>query len=377
MNFRLKQNIKSFKPEGYVKESPEQDACSSNEPELIDCSLGVNPYGYSDMVDILFRDNLQNCDVSSYPLYPYPDLKKAIVSFWKGYCTVSSRNIRFGCGSVDVLRNINRAFIDKGTKVLGLAPTFTTFPSDVELCGGIFDYELLSENEDFRFDIEKFLSRINPEYSLIYIDNPNNPTGQVIPLSDIKRIVEKAIENDICVLVDEAYGDFMDLENSAVNLVSSFENLMVSRTFSKGFGLAGLRIGYVVSGEYLSEIISKVDTPFTVSSIGQLAAIVALTDYNFIAESMLKICRAKKRVVDNLRILKALHTDFEVPIMTLCHPDKEVDLHKMFMASCVLTESGDDFQGLGKNYVRMRVPKDTERLIGIINNIEELIETAI
>jgi len=276
---------------------------------------------------------------------------------------------------VEVLRNINRAFIDKGTKVLGLAPTFTTFPYDVELCGGEFEYELLSENENFRFDAEKFLSRITPEYSLIYIDNPNNPTGQVIPLSDIRRITEKAVENDICVLVDEAYGDFMDLGNSAVNLVNSFENLMVSRTFSKGFGLAGLRIGYVVAGEYLSEIISKVETPFTVNSVGQLAAIAALKNYDFISESMLKICRSKKSVLDNLRNIKALKTDFEVPIMTLCHPDEDVDLYQLFKSNRVLTESGEDFHGLGKNYVRMRVPKDSEKLIGIINKLEDCIET--
>jgi histidinol-phosphate aminotransferase len=373
VNFKLKQHIKNFKPESYVKESDCDDSSTVQDVELIDCALGVNPYGYSDAVDRLFEGNSLKCDLSSYPQHPYPDLKAEIVRFWAGRCSIQNRNIRFGSGSIDVLRNINRAFVGKGTRVLGLAPTFTSYPSDVELCEGVFEYELLSKNENFKFDAEKFLSRITPEHTLVYIDNPNNPTGQVIPLEDIKRILDKALENDVCVLVDEAYGDFMDIGNSAVPLVDSYENLMVTRTFSKGFGLAGLRIGYVVSGEYLSEIISKVDTPFQINSVGHLAAAAALKDKQFISESMLKICRAKAGIYDALEKIKVLETDSEVPIMTLFLPDEDTDLHGLFMEKGVLTESGEDFHGLGKNFVRMRVPKDSGKLISIISTIESSI----
>ena len=373
MNFKFKEHIKNFRPESYVKESAEGDICSTQSDGIIDCALGVNPYGYSDTVDRFFKNNFERCDLSSYPKYPYPELKKEIIRFWEGYCSIGNNNIRFGSGSMDVLRNVNRAFIGKNSKVLGLAPTFTPYPSDVELNEGIFDYELLSENENFKFAVEKFLSRITPDYTLIYIDNPNNPTGQVIPLEDIKRISEKALENGVCVLIDEAYGDFMDLDNSAVNLVNSFENIMVSKTFSKGFGLAGLRIGYVVSGEHLNDIISRVDTQFQLNSVGELAATAALKDYDFISESMLKICRAKACISDSFKKIEVLRTDPEVPIMTLHVKDPDIDLQKLFEVNGVLTESGEDFYGLGKNYVRMRIPKDHEKLINAIGKIENCI----
>lgn len=373
MNFKLRQNIKSFKPESYVKESSGDEVCNLCEKEIIDCSLGVNPYGHSNIVNRLFKDKLERCDISSYPLFPYIDLKKEIIRFWEEYCTIENKNIRFGCGSMEILQNINRVFIEKDTKVLGVAPTFTSYTSDVKLCEGIFDYELLSENENFKFDIEKFLARINPEYTLIYIDNPNNPTGQVIPLKHIKSIAQKAIENDICVLIDEAYGDFMDASNSAVNLVNAFENIIVSRTFSKGFGLAGVRIGYMIADEYLSGIVSKVNMPFTINNIGHLAAIEALKDCNFTSESRLKISRTKKSVIDSLRNIKVLETNLEVPIMTLYLTETEVNLYKLLKVNGVLTESGEDFHGLDKNFIRMRVPKDAGKLISIINKVENYI----
>ena len=171
----------------------------------------------------------------------------------------------------------------------------TPYPSDVKLYEGIFDHVLLKDNDNFKFNVTKFLQRMNPEYTLIYIDNPNNPTGQIIAIEDIKQIVVSAQEYNICVVIDEAYGDFMDNSNSAINLVDDFDNLMVVRTFSKGFGLAGLRVGYMITSEYLSEIYSKVDVPFTINNIGYSAAIISMKDKDFISYSRKKSMKSSKR----------------------------------------------------------------------------------
>ena len=82
--------------------------------------------------------------------------------------------------------------------------------------------------------------------NVIYLDNPNNPTGKIIPLEEIEEVVKKAAELDIAVIVDEVYGDFMSKENSSISLINQYDNLLIVRSFSKGFGLAGLRIGYVI-----------------------------------------------------------------------------------------------------------------------------------
>lgn len=372
MELKIKKNLKIFNPESYVKENLNNN--DSNDNLIVsDCSLGVNPFGHSKNVDNVLIYATNNCCLVDYPSFPYEGLKSKIIDYWREFKTLDLKNIRFGGGSIDILRNINRIFIEKGTKVLGSGPTFTSFPSDVELNEGIFDYVMLCENDNFRFDVDKFLSRINPEYTLIYIDNPNNPTGQIIPLKYIRRIVEKAQKYNICVLVDEAYGDFMSQRNSAINLIDTYENVIVSRTFSKGFGIAGLRIGYAVAGEYLSEIIRKVDIPFTINTIGFHAAISALDDRDFIQESRKKIRKIKEELLSSFKYINVLETDMEVPIMTLQVGNSNLNLHQLFKSNGILTEAGEDFHGLGKSYVRLRVPEDYIKISSIINNIEKFI----
>jgi len=165
-----------------------------------------------------------------------------------------------GAGSMGCLEKINKALMREGVTVLGYLPQFTEYISEVEALGGVYDSIMLDESDGFRFNSEKLLSKLSKEHILVYIDNPNNPTGQVIPIDEIRLIVERAMRLDVVVIVDEAYGDFMDDENSALTL--NYPNLIVIRSFSKGFGLAGLRVGYaVIKGEEVKEFYRKVNLP--------------------------------------------------------------------------------------------------------------------
>lgn len=371
MNFKFKNILKDFEPESYVKEVDEDEDSLINQADLIDCSLGVNPFGHSDSIDTSVENNFKDFDVSSYPEFPYLELKEEIIKYWKDYCSLDENNIRFGTGSMGVLLAINRMFIEKFSKVLGVGPTFTLYASDVKLCEGIFNPVLLRTKENYKFNVDRFISHINPEYTLIYIDNPNNPTGQIIPIEEIKQIVKKARDNNICVIIDEAYGDFCDNSNSAINIINEFDNLMVVRTFSKGFGLAGLRVGYVVSSKYLSDIYAKVNVPFTLNSVAYYSAIRALNDKKFILDSRDKIKEIKEEAINTFKTIKVLETNNEVPIMTLQVPNENINLFEIFKINGVLTESGEDFTGLGKNFIRMRVPKTSSKLLKIIKQIEE------
>lgn len=371
MDFKFKKVLKDFEPESYVKEVDEAESSSINQEDVIDCSLGVNPFGHSDSIDTSVENNFKDFDVSSYPNFPFLELKEEIIKYWKDYCSLDEHNIRFGTGSVGVLITINRMFIEKSSKVLGVGPTFTTYASDVKLCEGIFNHVLLLPEENYKFNVDRFISQINPDYTLIYIDNPNNPTGQIIPIEEIKQVVRKARDNNVCVIIDEAYGDFMDNSNSAINIIDEFENLMVVRTFSKGFGLAGLRVGYIISSKYLSDIYAKVDVPFTLNSIGYYSAIRALNDKKFISDSRAKIKEIKEEVISAFKTINVLETNNEVPIMTIQAPNKSVNLFELFKMNGVLTESGEDFTGLGKNFIRMRVPNISSNILKIIRQIEE------
>ena len=367
MELKIRDHLKDYKRVTYVKDDGK--AGMEDRRGFIDCALGINPFGCSP----LLKEAMGSFDVTRlnrYPDFPYRELKKDLASYWGEAADIEAENIRLGCGSMDILERLNRIFIDRGSKVLGYCPQFTDYMTDVEGCGGIFEYVALRPGRNYRFDGEELLSKLSDEHRLIYVDNPNNPTGQVIPLPEIRHIVQEAAKRDTCVVVDEAYGDYISKEESAICIVNEHENLAVVRSFSKGFGLAGARVGYMVTGGLIAECYSKLEPLFVVSTFGQFAVQAALKDGNFLPDSVRKVRDIKQKVLGTLKGLKALETDARVPIMALQHPSKDMDLQQEFFEHGVLTESGEDFVELDRNCVRLRVPADADGVTEVIRRIE-------
>jgi histidinol-phosphate aminotransferase len=367
VELKFRDHLKSYCRATYVKDDGNVDTDGRG---FIDCALGINPFGCSP----LLKGALGSFDVTCLNKYPdlnYRELKKDLVSYWRGVAEINSDNIRLGCGSMDILERLNKIFIDRGAKVLGYCPQFTDYMTDVESCGGVFEYAALVPEKNYRFDGEALLSKLDDGHRLIYIDNPNNHTGQVIPLPEIQHVVEEAAKKGVCVVVDEAYGDYVGKEESAISIVMQYQNLAVVRSFSKGFGLAGARVGYMVTGRLIADYYSKVELLFIVSTFGQFAVQVALKDEGFLRDSIRKVRNTKHKILDTLKGIRTLETDLRVPIMTLQHPSEKVDLHEEFYKQGVLTEPGEGFVELGKNSVRLRVPVDAEGIIKVIKNIEE------
>lgn len=367
MALNLREHLVDFMRFSYVR----HDRCSetSNSRNFIDCALGTNPYGYPQIIDEAVN-LLGNIPIDKYPDPLYKELKRKIADYWREVAHIKEPNIKVGNGSIGILEKLNKVFVDKGSRVLGYCPQFPDFMTDVECNGGTYQYIALKPRNNFKFDCDEMVSAMNRDHRLVYIDNPNNPTGQVIPISIVEHIVKQAEKMGICVVVDEAYGDFMDKENSAICLINKYNNLVVLRSFSKGFGLAGIRVGYMVTGELIANYYSKVDSPFTVTAYGKYLAKLALEDREFAGYCRKRIKDAKQKIIKCCTKMRVLETDPEVPIMTLVHPDKDVDLYEEFAKYGVLTESGEDFMGLGKNYVRFRIPLEMDRVIDIINKIE-------
>jgi histidinol-phosphate aminotransferase len=367
VELKFRDHLKGYSRATYVKDD---DKAYTGGSGFIDCALGINPFGCSP----LLKEALESFDITrlnKYPDFPYRELKKDLASYWRDVAEINADNIRLGCGSMDILERLNKIFIDRGTKALGYCPQFTDYMTDVEGCGGVFEYAALGPEKNYRFDGEELLSKLDDGHRLIYIDNPNNPTGQVIPLPEIQHVVEEAAKKGVCVVVDEAYGDYIGKEESAISIVMEHRNLAVVRSFSKGFGLAGARVGYMVTGRLIADYYSKVEPLFIVSTFGQFAVQIALKDEGFLRDSIRRIRDTKRRILDTLKGIRALETDPRVPIMTLQHPSKNVDLYEKFQKHGVLTEAGEGFVELGKNSVRLRVPIGAEGIIKVIKKIEE------
>ena len=349
---KFRRSLLEVELKSYVKEEVP-------EGELVDCYLGTNPYGFPK--EVLEGASLGDFDISKMPTPWHVALREKIAEYWGGL--FSKDDVFVGAGSMGCLEDINKFAISEGSRVLGYSPQFSEYITQVRVLGGVYEYVLLRKERRFEFVPEELISRVRDDTTLVYIDNPNNPTGQVIPLDVIEDIVKKALKHDVLVIVDEAYGDFMEPSNSALHL--DYPNLIVVRSFSKGFGLANLRVGYsVVRGKDIKELYSKIYIPFRISTLAEVLAIRALEKgRKFLADVITRISEEKKKLVEYLESKGFLisRTSPTAPIFLL-HKDG-VNLYKYLLKRGILTTDGSDFLGLDSSSVRVRIPPKAEMFI--------------
>jgi len=360
MDYLIRKHLIKFQKNGYGN-------VDYKDFQGIDCSLGANPFGCTP------KGYQQKIDPSLIMKYPhsYDHLKLLLCDYWAPVFKTKIDNIRFGNGSMNVLENINEMFLDPHSKVLGYCPQFPEYMLDVNSCNADYRYLLMQEKDNFKFNGNEFLEKINEGFELIYIDNPNNPTGQIIPLDVLEKIIGAAARRRTGVIIDEAYGEYMPKESSAISLIGKYHNLMVARSFSKGFGLPGLRTGYVMASEDVLQYYDKITNIFPLSVLTEPFLSAALEDRDFIEASCDEIFRAKREICKSCHVLRILETSKSVPIFILMHPDQEVNLYDEFKKRGVLTVSGKSFIGLRQNSVRVCVPKEYETLINAIDEIEK------
>jgi len=335
---------------------------------LLDCALGRNSFGTSERV-MEFAKHYDWSNLCLHPDTTYKDLKQAICKFWSDYADLKVANIKVANGSCVILSRFNKLFIEAGVNVLGYVPQFAEYSAEVAVLGGKYEAVPLDPKEDFKFNLDRLLSEIKSDYCIIYIDNPNNPTGQLISLSDIEAIVKEAAKKDILVISDEAYGDYVEEKYSAVNLINKYQNLIVTRTFTKGYGIGQDRVGYTILPTELAGYYDTIELPFSVTVLGASLAREALLDQDFILNTRQQVKAEKEKLTRELskRGYLISETYESCPIFITRHKDKDVDLQAEFMSKGILTVSGRTFVNLGKNYVRINTPPKAERFLARLN----------
>ena len=225
-------------------------------------------------------------DISAYP--EQATLKESIAR----YVGLLPENIALTNGADEGIRSIMNAYLEKGDEVVEPVPTFSVF----ELFAKVNDARVVQVpyNDDLSFPLEGLLSAISPNTKLVVIVNPNSPTGNSIGREDIIKVLDTA--KDSMVILDETYHHFAKMSHAA--LVKEHDNLMVLQTFSKAFGLAGLRTGYVISARQNIEDLQKVLPPFPVNSIATQACVTALEDLAFVDMVVAGVDREKRFMVD-------------------------------------------------------------------------------
>ncbi|EFQ24498.1 aminotransferase class I and II [Aminomonas paucivorans DSM 12260] len=325
-------------------------------PYEVDCSLGVNPLGMSPRVAARLREPLSGLDLAPYPRGEGP-LAEALSSAWDGL--FRPEQVLLGCGSMGVLLSLLRVLARPGASLLGLSPQFPDFPFQARF-SGMEARSLPLFFPEYALEPERLLREVAPGDSAVYLDRPHNPTGQVLPLGDVARLAERCGDCGASLLVDEAYGEFLPEAESALNL--DHPAVTVVRSFSKGWGLAGLRVGYgVVRDPQLREVLGWSTPPFEVSALGTELACEALKERDFPARSRAAVAFLKRevlKVLGGVPGLRTAATDPEVPLLLGVAEDPGEDLYETFLRRGIRTESGRAYPGLGARAVRLRVPRE-------------------
>ena len=352
MELRINQAIKEHTKVSYAIESTEPLTYD------VDCGEGINIV----MAPQEAMKAFQNLKFEM--LQPYPHsvaVKDSIIKYWRDYTTLDYKRIVLCDGSISGLYLLNRLFLEKGDHVLGYVPQFSEYETDVEMYGCQYDQVLLKKEKNYKFCAEDVLAVLNGQHKLVYLDNPNNPTGQIIQLTEIEKILTIAQQQNVFVIVDEAYGDYMPKQNSVMQLVDKYDNLIVVKTFSKGFGLAGLRGGYLILPLELVPYVRNISNPYIMSELSRSVAAQTIKDEDFLKVLMEKTRKIKKQLLSlALKNISVAETAETVSICLLTHKNPAFDLAEEFAKRRILVISGKNFHNLEKNSVRLRIPSEED-----------------
>ena len=358
----------------------------------LDCSLGVNANLLGNCIferlhdfqqkTVLYTGNVPEVinegDFNDIKYYPHDETLKMALAKWYhehgvGINWLTSENFILGNGSYDILCNINLMCLTRERAVLGHAPQFTAYIDHVNCSGSRYAAYYLSKESGYTFSIEEYLEQMSDEYEMFIVENPSNPTGQILPLEGIRKIAERAYSLGKVLVIDEAYAEYMPFANSAVNLVTEFPNLIVTRSLSKGWGMAGIRLGYAVmdaDGELMKQL-QKLVLPFNSNALARALVLTALQSERENAEDPFGVkdtARNKRIVLEAVetfnqkynRHLEIATTYEQTPIMLVYYDrgDADFDLQQHFMKNGLLTVSCGTYVGLGKDSVRVMLPQE-------------------
>ena len=220
-------------------------------------------------------------------------------------CGVAQNQVVLGNGSNDVLDLIARVFLAPGRSAVFAQHAFAVYPLATLSTGA----ELIATPaKNYGHDLAVMRAAIRPDTRIVWVANPNNPTGNFLPYPEVRTFLE-ALPQDVVVVLDEAYNEYLPPAErvDTAGWIRDFPNLVVTRTFSKIFGLAGLRVGYALASAEIADLMNRVRQPFNVNNLAIAAAIAALDDHLFVAESYELNRRGMEQLVAGLKRLGLEH----------------------------------------------------------------------
>ncbi|MCL5949967.1 MAG: threonine-phosphate decarboxylase CobD [Candidatus Bathyarchaeota archaeon] len=367
----VRDNVKNLKPCVHGAEvlgAAEQSGFLPQ--EILDFSSSVNPLGPS-------KKALDAAKGAFSQIAAYPDSNSnALRQVIANHFGISKGNVIVGNGSTELMYLFAEVFLKKGDKAVMPAPTFGEYESAVRKTGETPKFAKLSKT--FAIEPEAF-KREMAGAKIVFLCNPNNPTSMLIPQKTLTDIIESALKQDTLVFLDEDFLEFVENEKTLtmIGKISKYPNLFILRSFTKIFGLTGLRVGYGIANEEIINMLSCAKIPWNVNCLAQAAAVAALKDEEHLQVTCELIKKEKAWLQTELGKIKSFK--FSAPDANFFFIDirksglTATELKNKMLRQGILIRDCTSFKGLDEFYVRVAVKTHAEN-VRLIEAFKQIIK---
>ncbi|MDD5155977.1 MAG: histidinol-phosphate transaminase [Candidatus Omnitrophica bacterium] len=328
--------------------------------KVIKLASNENPLGASGLAQAAIKKVL--ADINRYPDTSGFYLKKSLAK----HLNTSPAGIILGNGSDEIIDIIIKTFVEDDENIITADVTFLEY----EIISRVNNRKLVEVPlKYFKYDLEAIEKRIDKKTKLIFISNPNNPTGTYVSRYELEDFM-LSLPQDVLLVLDEAYNTFIDVDDFPNSLAYvAKRNVILMRTFSKAYGLAGLRIGYSVAQPELVSFMERVRQPFNVNSLAQAAATAALDDKKFLLKSRQVIFEGKKYLYECLQRMGIAYVPTVANFILIDTGRDGLGVFKEMLKYGVIVRDMKQY-GL-KNFIRVTIgtKQENERFIKVLKKI--------
>lgn len=319
--------------------------------------LGSNENPYPPPKSVLAAIAAEAKNINRYPEPGYRELKESLSQ----YTNLPSENISVGSGASEILSTVSKITLSALDKVAIPVPSYGMYIFFSMIHEANIDL-FATKEPCFKLSAEEFIEHAK-DAKLVFLSSPNNPTGRTIEREEILKIVENTRG---IVAVDEAYYEFSG--KTVADRIGEYDNLIVIRSMSKFFGLAGLRVGYALADEKIVKTMEKVRLPFGVSRVAEIATVEALKQVKYferVREKILKERAVMFKGINRIPGFKALPSEANFLLLRLLENTSGGEFSEMLKRRGIVVRDVSGVTGLKKNYVRISVGKraDTKKLL--------------
>ncbi|RLA08215.1 MAG: histidinol-phosphate transaminase [Gammaproteobacteria bacterium] len=325
-------------------------------PNIIKLASNENPQGTNPKVQQALQKQIDK--INFYPEGSGYDL---VVKLSQKY-QIKKKMITLGNGSNDVLDMIARIFLNPDKNSIFSQYAFAVYPIATQSVGAtakIAKANSENHNQPLGHDLDNFLNLIDDKTTVIFIANPNNPTGGYVDKKQLTSFLS-CLPSHIIAVLDEAYIEYVDDKNypDGLDYIKKYPNLIITRTFSKIYGLAGLRVGYAISSEYIADLLNRVRQPFNVNSMAQVAARVAIDDDEFVKKCKINNNLQKSYLEQEYKKLNLKFIPSVANFISVKFGTKSSDIYRKLLEHGIIVRPIDNYKMT--DYLRISIGNEPQ-----------------